>query len=196
MEKMTYTWILASNSPRRKELLGNLIGKILIMSADADETVEPGLSPEKIVEELAGRKAEAVFTKESVATGDYAVIGADTIVYHNGEVLGKPKDKEDAFRMLKSLSGDTHSVFTGVCILTPKEKVLFHSETKVTFDSLPDDEIRDYIETGEPMDKAGAYGIQGAGGTFVTGIEGDYTNVVGFPIGEFCHLIRTKKFTL
>ncbi len=220
MEEMKYTWILASNSPRRKELLSNLMGDIMVLAMDVDETVEPGLPPEKIVEKLARRKAHAVFdrvyqlgelidqdpkntedeklmlAKEFVASKVYSVIGADTIVYHDGEVLGKPKDKEDAFRMLKSLSGDTHSVFTGVCILTPKEKLFFHSETKVTFDDLPDDEIWEYIETGEPMDKAGAYGIQGAGGTFVTGIEGDYTNVVGFPIGEFCHLIRTKKFTL
>ena len=220
MEEMNYTWILASNSPRRKELLGELMGEMIILAADVDEEIEPGTAPGKIVEELAGRKAHAVFdhlyqlpeiierdpknkddyrlmlAKEFVANKVYAVIGADTLVYHKGEVLGKPKDKEDAFRMLKSLSGDTHSVFTGVCILTPEEKLLFHSETKVTFVELPDEEILEYIETGEPMDKAGAYGIQGSGGTFVTGIEGDYTNVVGFPIGEFCHLIRTGAIKL
>ena len=220
MEEMKYTWILASNSSRRKELLSELMGKMIILAADVNEEVEPGTEPSKIVETLAGRKAHAVFdhiyqlpeiiernpknvddyrlmlAKEFVANKVYAVIGADTIVYHKGEVLGKPVDKDDAFRMLKSLSGDTHSVFTGVCILSPEEKLLFHSETKVTFDELPDDEIWEYIETGEPMDKAGAYGIQGSGGTFVTGIEGDYTNVVGFPMGEFCHLIRTGKFTL
>ncbi len=171
MEEMKYTWILASNSPRRKELLSNLMGDIMVLAMDVDETVEPGLPPEKIVEKLARRKAHAVFdrvyqlgelidqdpkntedeklmlAKEFVASKVYSVIGADTIVYHNGEVLGKPKDKEDAFRMLKSLSGNTHSVFTGVCILTPKEKLFFHSETKVTFDDLPDDEIWEYIET-------------------------------------------------
>lgn len=192
MEKRKHTWILASNSPRRKELLGN-ITEFTVLSAEADESVEPGLSPDQIVEELAARKAQAVFERLSDSE---SVIGADTIVYHKGEVLGKPKDKEDAFRMLKSLSGDTHSVFTGVCVLTPEGKLVFHSETKVTFDELPDEEIREYIDTGEPMDKAGAYGIQGLGGKFVTGIEGDYTNVVGFPVGEFCRLIRNGKIIL
>ena len=209
-------WVLASNSPRRKELLGQILD-FMVIAAEVDESYDPKLAPGKIVEELAFRKASVVFehlnmaktqiqkmdvstdhtmrlAKEFLAVSGYGVIGADTIVYHKGEVLGKPKDKEDAFRMLKSLSGDTHSVFTGVAILTPKEKIIFNSETKVTFDEIPDEDIWEYIETGEPMDKAGAYGIQGLGGTFVLRIEGDYTNVVGFPMGEFCHLNRVKNF--
>ena len=122
--------------------------------------------------------------------------GFDTfgaLLVHNGEILGKPKDEEDAFRMLKSLSGDTHSVYTGVTILLGDETITFANETKVVFDTISDEEIKRYIASKEPMAKAGAYGIQGLGGAFVTSIEGEYANVVGFPIGEFCHILRERK---
>ena len=207
-------WILASASPRRKELLSQIGLPFEVMVSEADENVGENLPPGELVEKLSHAKAAAVseklyavssiFGKKNepadrkdkvagdihVAQATIGIIGADTVVYHNGKVLGKPKDEEDAFDMLKSLSGDTHSVFTGVTILLPKKEIVFHSETKVTFDTLSDEEIRTYIESGEPMDKAGAYGIQGLAGAFVTHIEGEYANVVGFPIGEFCHRLR------
>ena len=182
-------WVLASASPRRKELLAQIGLDFEVIVSEADENVKGVSGPGELVEKLSMIKASAV--KE--ASGKDYIIGADTVVCHNGEVLGKPKDKEDAFRMLKSLSGATHSVFTGVTVLLPEEKITFHNETKVTFDLLSDDEILNYIESGEPMDKAGAYGIQGLGGAFVTSIEGEYANVVGFPIGEFSHILRERK---
>ena len=185
-------WVLASQSPRRKELLAQIGLSFEVVVSRADENITEELSPGELVERLSLIKAEAV--RDSLAGREDApvVIGADTVVYHNGRILGKPKDEEDAFLMLRSLSGDTHSVFTGVSILFPDGTVTFHSETKVGFDELSDAEIRAYIASGEPMDKAGAYGIQGLGGAFVTGIEGEYANVVGFPIGEFCRILRKK----
>ena len=194
-------WILASASPRRKELLTQIGIDFEVVVSEADENIAEKLSPGELVERLSLIKAGAVrkhlakdaqTADESTAAGTFAVIGADTVVYLGGEILGKPKDEEDAFRMLRALSGATHSVFTGVTILLPDETITFHSETKVTFDELSDAEIRAYIASGEPMDKAGAYGIQGLGGAFVTGIEGEYANVVGFPIGEFCRILRKK----
>ena len=211
-------WVLASNSPRRKELLSQILD-FAVICAEIDETVKEDLPPEKIVQELALRKARFTFEHlikmkeilkneknlddemlmEAKIVSDnhtFGVIGADTVVVLDGKIYGKPKDKDDAFRILKELSGKTHSVLTGVAVVKLTGTKVFYSETKVTFDKLPDDEIWEYIENGEPMDKAGAYGIQGFGGTFVTGIEGDYTNVVGFPMGEFCHLIRIGEIEL
>ena len=190
MENKETFWILASASPRRRELLTQIGLEFEVMASDADEDIKEKLSPGELVERLSRIKAEEVKAR---IEGNRGVIGSDTIVYHNGEVLGKPKDKDDAFRMLKSLSGATHSVFTGVTIILPEETIVFHNETKVTFDTLSDEEILKYIESGEPMDKAGAYGIQGLGGAFVTSIEGEYATVVGFPIGEFSHILRERK---
>ena len=213
--KDDFIWVLASNSPRRKELLSQIMDFIVI-STEIDETITEELPPEKIVEELALRKAKFTYdyllklkeivqsgktpdektlveAKDIAAGNPFGVIGADTVVALNGRIFGKPKDRDDAFRILTELSGKTHSVFTGVAVLKSDSVKVFYSETKVTFDELSEEEIRDYIDSGEPMDKAGAYGIQGIGGTFVTGIEGDYTNVVGFPMGEFCHLVRTGE---
>ena len=217
MKEDNIRWILASASPRRKELLTQIGLDFEVMVSEADENIKEELAPDELVKRLSEIKAEAVrdhlgklakYLQEgkdavsadreeggetvSESQGRIGIIGADTVVYHNGEILGKPKDEEDAFRMLQSLSGATHSVFTGVTILLPEEKIVFVSETKVTFDELSDEEIRIYIATNEPADKAGAYGIQGFGGAFVTGIEGEYANVVGFPIGEFCHILRKK----
>ena len=188
-------WILASASPRRRELLTQVGLTFEVMVSDADENIEESLSPDELVKRLSLIKAAAVKEELSAkgADGDSAVIGADTVVFHNGEILGKPKDEEDAFRMLKSLSGDTHSVYTGVTILLGDETITFANETKVVFDTISDEEIKRYIASKEPMDKAGAYGIQGLGGAFVTSIEGEYANVVGFPIGEFCHILRERK---
>ena len=188
-------WILASASPRRRELLTQVGLTFEVMVSDADENIEESLSPDELVKRLSLIKAAAVKEELSAkgADGDSAIIGADTVVFHKGEILGKPKDEEDAFRMLKSLSGDTHSVYTGVTILLGDETITFANETKVVFDTISDEEIKRYIASKEPMDKAGAYGIQGLGGAFVTSIEGEYANVVGFPIGEFCHILRERK---
>jgi len=188
-------WILASASPRRRELLTQVGLVFEVMVSDADENIEESLSPDELVKRLSLIKATAVKEELSAkgADGDSAVIGADTVVFHKGEILGKPKDEEDAFRMLKSLCGDAHSVYTGVTVLLGDETITFANETKVVFDTISDEEIKRYIASKEPMDKAGAYGIQGLGGAFVTSIEGEYANVVGFPIGEFCHILRERK---
>lgn len=188
-------WILASASPRRKELLSQIGLEFEIKVSDADENISESLLPDELVKRLSKIKATAVREELSANFSDEenAIIGADTVVYLNGEILGKPKDEEDAFRMLRALSGVSHSVFTGVTILLPGETITFANETKVTFDTLSDEEIRKYIASKEPMDKAGAYGIQGLGGAFVTSIEGEYANVVGFPIGEFSHILRERK---
>ena len=186
-------WILASASPRRRELLTQIGLDFEVKVSDADENIEEELPPDKLVMRLSEMKAQAV-ADELESLEDYCgIIAADTIVYHNGKVLGKPQNEEDAFQMLKSLSGDSHSVYTGVTMLMPGESITFNSETKVFFDTLDDEEIRNYIKTGEPMDKAGAYGIQGFAGAFVTRIEGEYANVVGFPIGEFAHRLREME---
>lgn len=168
--------ILASQSPRRKELLTLLGRPFRVQVAAVDETME-NLPIDQAVSRLSYRKAAAVS-----AGKDQVVIGADTVVVLDGQILGKPRDAEDAIRMLKSLSGKTHQVMTGVCVLKGK-KVLTHTEiTEVTFRSLTDREIEDYVATKEPMDKAGAYGIQGGAARFVEGIRGDYYNVVGLPV--------------
>ena len=172
--------ILASNSPRRRELLGQMGLKDFQVSApNVDETVEPGLSPAEMVEELSLRKARAAAEK---AGPEDLVIAADTVVALDGKVLGKPRDWEDAFAMLSALSGREHRVYTGVTVLRGEEAATGHEETTVAFRALEPGEIRGYIATGEPMDKAGAYGIQGLGALLVSGIRGDYCNVVGLPV--------------
>lgn len=177
--------ILASGSPRRKQLLAQMgIETFRVISSDADETVEPGLSPARIVEILSTRKAEAVADH---AKPGGLVIAADTIVALDGAVLGKPNDGLEAFRMLSALSGRRHQVYTGVTLLRDGERRTEHEVTTVTFRELTQDDITRYIATGEPMDKAGAYGIQGYGALLVERIEGDYFNVMGLPV---CRLGR------
>ena len=168
--------ILASQSPRRKELLTLLGRPFRVQVASVDETMED-LPIDQAVARLSYRKAAAIGAEK-----DQIVIGADTVVVLGGQVLGKPRDAEDAIRMLHSLSGKTHQVMTGVCVIKG-EKVLTHTEvTEVTFRTLTDREIDDHVATNEPMDKAGAYGIQGGAARFVEGIRGDYYNVVGLPV--------------
>ena len=172
--------ILASNSPRRRELLGQMgIENFKIISPNVDERVDPGLSPAGMVEELSRRKAQAA--AQNAGPGDL-IIAADTVVVLGGTVLGKPKDEADAFAMLSALSGREHHVYTGVTVLQGDRAVTEHEETAVAFREIWPDEIRGYIATGEPMDKAGAYGIQGMGALLVSGIRGDYCNVVGLPV--------------
>lgn len=179
--------ILASQSPRRKELLGQMgLKGFKIISPDVDETVEENLSPAQLVEELSLRKARAVADH---ADDDAFVIAADTVVSLDGGILGKPADEREAFAMLSALSGNRHRVYTGVTVIRGNRAVTGHEETIVTFRELEPEEIMDYIATGEPMDKAGAYGIQGLGAMLVSGIEGDYFNVMGLPVFRLSRIL-------
>lgn len=180
--------VLASKSPRRSEILKNAGIDFTVRVADADEAIPTGTSPEDAVVFLAARKALAVERTE-----DETVLGADTVVVLDGEILGKPKGRGDAFNMLKSLSGRVHSVFTGVCAIGNGLSMTFAEETKVEFYKLTDEEIYTYIDTGEPYDKAGAYGIQGLASKFIRGIEGDYFNVVGLPISAIYQKIFKNR---
>lgn len=176
--------ILASKSPRRKELLSLITTDFEIKSADVDETLPYEMSPQKSVEYLSRIKAQPF------ANGEDTIIGADTVVCIDNMILGKPKNREDAFRMLRLLSGRYHSVFTGVTVIRGDEAETFSAETRVKFFELSDDEINDYIDTSECFDKAGAYGIQGKGSLLVERIEGDYFNVVGLPINLLSRLLK------
>ena len=168
--------ILASKSPRRKELLSLITENFVIKSAEVDESLPKGIQPDKAVEYLSKIKAEPFRNEEDI------IIGADTVVSIDGVILGKPEDRSDAFKMLKMLSGKYHSVFTGVTIIRPESTKTFSVETRVKFFDLTDREINDYLDTGEPFDKAGSYGIQGKGSLLVEKIDGDYFNVVGLPV--------------
>ncbi len=171
--------ILASQSPRRKELMGQIGLKFKVISPNVDEHMEGNPSPAQLVEELSLRKARAV---ERQADGEALIVAADTVVALEGTVLGKPEDEREAFAMLSALSGNRHYVYTGITVLRDGRAVTQHEVTTVTFRELEPDEISSYIATGEPMDKAGAYGIQGLGALLVSGIEGDYFNVMGLPV--------------
>jgi septum formation protein len=168
--------ILASKSPRRKELLSMITKDFEIKSADVDETLPQGIAPDKAVEYLSKIKAQPF------ENGVDTIIGADTVVAIDNKILGKPSNQQEAYDMLSLLSGKVHSVFTGVTVIKPEGTVTFSVETKVEFFELSQQEIFDYIATGECMDKAGSYGIQGGGALFVKRINGDYLNVVGLPI--------------
>ena len=172
--------ILASQSPRRKELLERMgIRDFETISPNVDESAFHGLPPEELVRRLSAEKAAAVAGR---AGEDAIVIAADTVVALEGAVLGKPADELDAFKMLSALSGVRHQVYTGVTVCRGGEKQTAHEVTDVTFRELSEREIEDYIATGEPMDKAGAYGIQGYGALLIQGISGDYYNVMGLPV--------------
>jgi septum formation protein len=189
--------LLASASPRRQELLRNAAIPFTVQPADIDETPIAGESPRDCAERLAREKALAVFQSQPK---NY-VLGADTIVVVDDVILGKPRDAEDAARMLRMLSGRTHAVITGVCLVGPvtsgqwsvagQTKTGFET-TLVTMCELSDDEIREYIATGEPMDKAGAYAIQGVASRWIPRIEGDYSNVVGLPVALVYAMLRER----
>ena len=172
--------ILASASPRRKELLSLAGIEYAVVVSECEEILPEKILPHEAVMLLAKQKAEDVFSRNS----DCMVIAADTVVALEDKILGKPKDAEDAFNMLSALSGRQHTVYTGVCIMTKAKTDCFFVGTDVEFYSLTEKEIREYIATKEPMDKAGAYGIQGKGFVLVKGIHGDYFNVVGLPLAE------------
>ena len=176
-----YRVVLASNSPRRKELLGGLgINFEVRTLKDIDESYPDTLKGEEIPMFISGKKAEAY--RQTMAD-DELIITADTIVYDKGQVLGKPKSREEAIRMLQQLSGHAHEVITGVSIVTKKKTTQFASTSKVFFSSLTDEEITYYVDSYQPFDKAGAYGIQEwIGFVGVTRLEGSYFNVMGLPI--------------
>ena len=175
-------WILASASPRRKELLAEIVDEFDIIPSLADEDLEGAFTPEQLVKALAELKAKEVASRPE--NKGKMVVGSDTVVAFDGKVLGKPKDEADAFCMLKMLSGNAHAVYTGVCFVCQNEDGYFvdtrAEKTDVYFNDLTDEWIKEYIQGGSPMDKAGAYGIQDGG--LVERIEGSYTNVVGFPV--------------
>jgi len=186
--------VLASGSPRRREILKEAGIKFDIITADVDETIDPNIPSYLMVQELAAKKAVEASKK---CDDDSVIIGADTVVCIDDIILGKPADENDAFNMLKKLSGREHEVLTGVAIIRNKDSfmVTFYEKTKVLFKNLTDDVIWEYIRTGEPMDKAGAYGIQGVGGSLIEEISGDYKNVVGLPINRLVECL-IKEFEI
>ncbi len=177
--------ILASQSPRRKELLGLFRIPFAVQVADIDETIDPARPPYEEVARVSRKKAEAI-----PRAGDDVVIAADTIVVCDGKILGKPTDEADAFRMLRLLSGKDHQVMTGLTVLRGDTTSVCTEVTNIHFRALTDEEIRAYIRTGEPMDKAGSYGIQGGAALFAEGIHGDYFNVVGLPVCRLGQILR------
>ena len=181
------TIILGSQSPRRRELLEKLGLPFRVLTADTDETVEPGLEPEQVVCHISAQKAAAILRQ---AEPEDLVITADTIVVLDGRIMGKPHTEQEAVEMLTALSGRTHRVYTAVTVHTKTFQRTEAECTRVTFRTLDPREIMAYVRTGEPMDKAGAYGIQGRGAVLVSGLEGDYFNVMGLPLCRLCRMLR------
>jgi septum formation protein len=182
--------ILASASPRRRELLQAAGISFSVQAAGIPEELRAGEEPVGFAKRLACEKAMAVFEVRP----ETAVLGADTIVVVNGEILGKPRDEQDAARMLRLLSGSQHYVVTGVCLTGNSFPADVRSATtRVTMEEISDPEIQGYIATGEPMDKAGAYGIQGMASRWIAKIEGDYSNVVGLPIPLVWRMLREHQ---
>lgn len=184
--------ILASASPRRRELLAQIGLTFEVIPAAGDEAAV-SREPSRLVMELSGGKAAEIFGRLSkertLGMEDHLVIGADTLVVCNGHVMGKPEDEKKAVEMLSLLQGRTHQVYTGVTLICQKQiqdpvEVSFYEKTDVTMYPMSGEEIRGYVKTGEPMDKAGAYGIQGKCAAFIKEIHGDYNNVVGLPVGR------------
>ena len=184
--------VLASKSPRRKELLSLLDLDFTIITADIDETMNPTLPVADEVARLSYEKAAAI--KPQVSP-DAIIISADTVVELGGTVMGKPSDTNEAFNMLKSLSGNTHNVLSGVTVMQNEKIITKTVITQVNFRELTDNEINEYIKTGDPMDKAGAYGIQGRASKFVSGIVGDYFNVVGLPVCTLSLMLKELDVT-
>lgn len=186
--------ILASASPRRRELLSIITPRFTVRTSDCDETIAPGTGPVAAVRELSLRKAAAVWAalphKQTAA-----VIGSDTVVYIDGEILGKPHSREEAVSMISRLSGRSHTVCTGVTVITAEETRTFHETTEVHFYPLSPQEVEWYCSLKEPYDKAGAYGIQAAGALLVQGLTGDYFNVMGLPVAALARHLREMGVT-
>ncbi len=183
--------ILASASPRRKELLSLIFDDFSVIPSTADEVIPQGLDALKVAEHLAKLKAQDIAEQNK----DSLVIGADTCVIIEKEILGKPKNTEDARRMITLLSGKTHLVVTGCCVIVNGKVESFSEVTEVEFLNLDESEIEDYIATNEPYDKAGAYGIQGKGALLVKKINGDYFNVVGLPVAKLNSYLKKYSGT-
>lgn len=179
--------VLASASPRRRELIRLITDDVLCVPSGEDETLPDGISASKVPEYLAQLKAKSV----AVNYPDSIVIGSDTVVILGDEILSKPSCEEDAYKKLRALSGKVHRVVTGCCIIDGGNTRVFSEETEVEFLPLSDEEIYAYIATGEPMDKAGAYGIQGKASLFIKGIRGDYFNVVGLPVARLYQELKS-----
>lgn len=187
--------VLASASPRRRELLTQAGFTFRVHPAQVNENLRPGEEPVAYVTRLAREKAEAVFGELCAATpgeGSLSVLGADTTVMVDGEILGKPENDADARRMLRLLSGRSHRVMTGVAVVTAVATEVAAEVTAVRFLTLSDEEIAEYVATGEPMDKAGAYAIQGRAARWIPRIEGCYFNVVGLPLALVAQLLETR----
>lgn len=178
---------LASTSPRRRALLEQAGVPFAVAKACAPENYQKGMAPQSVVASLAARKAWAA--RVQLSPGD-VVLGADTVVALEGKILGKPSSAEEAAAMLRALSGRWHRVYTGFCLRAPERALCGFSRTSVRFYPLSDEEISRYVATGEPMDKAGAYGIQEGGALFVRELRGDYSNVVGLPVAKICRLLK------
>ena len=184
--------ILASGSPRRREILSDLGAEFTVITADVDESCDEK-DPERLAASLAMRKGLAVYEKLKLDGSPFVscpIISADTVVFCDGEIMGKPKNASDAKRMLKTLSGRAHSVSTGICVISNGQPFCDSVTTKVFVDSLSDAEIDAYISTGDPFDKAGSYGIQGIFSKHINKIEGCYFNVVGLPVNSLSHLFK------
>lgn len=186
--------ILASSSPRRIDLLRRLGLRFEVRPGDVEETVLPGEEPSELVRRLALTKAKQVTASlcGGIPGERSVVIGADTVVVLDGRILGKPRSHDEAYRMLKDLEGKTHEVYSGVAVVCADgfyERAV-HEVTKVTMRHLTDAEIRAYVATGEPMDKAGAYAVQGKGALLISSISGCYYNVVGLPLSRLCLMLR------
>lgn len=189
--------LLASQSPRRRELLERAGFEFAVEHVKVSEIIDENLNPSVQVSALAQRKAEAAaILPKSTKKQDNLILGADTLVVLDGKTLGKPKDFFEAVAFLRSLSGKTHSVMTGLCLIHmgSGETYVGFDETRVRFRPLTDEDIQDYVHTGEPMDKAGAYAIQGAAGRFVEDIDGSMTNVVGLPMELLERVLKEKNW--
>lgn len=191
--------ILASASPRRRELLERAGVKFEVIPASGDEN-RTSDDPKEAVAQLARDKAVSVKATVEDAEEGTVIIGSDTVVVFQNMILGKPHDQEDAVNTLKKLQGNTHQVYTGVSVLEKKngqwQEHTFYESTDVTFYPVSDEEIREYVATGEPMDKAGSYGIQGLFGIYVKGINGDYNNVVGLPAARLFYEMKKSGIDL
>lgn len=192
-------YILASKSPRRREILANLGVSFDVVCADVDES-DNATDPRVLVERLSARKGEAVrdlLLRQGRLDDDTVIISSDTVVCLDGEILGKPRDKEDAHRMLTALSGRAHEVVSGISLIAGNRTCVAHEVTEVVFDRLDPDVLERYLNTDEPYDKAGAYAVQGFASTWISGLRGCYFNVVGLPVHRLCLLheeLLGKKF--
>ena len=190
--------VLASNSPRRKELLHQIFDEFDVIKSNFDEDEVKEKEPEKLVQILSLKKAEEVFDRIQNKENELLVIGGDTLVYFDKEILGKPKDEKDAFNTLKKLQGNKNDVYSAFTIILKKDnktiKETYLSKSTVTMKSMTDEEIKRYIKTGEPMDKAGSYAVQGIGSNFIEKIEGSYSSVVGLDIEKLKEICKYNLY--